>query len=341
MSFTYEMPHGYQPTSEAELYSCPDRSYSEWQYGDEASLYSIAEDSREYGSDVFSIAGTDAVVDIPTHVVKSEGQWTGKEEEEEEEIGDSSNSAFRDLFRRLHHSSIMKFGLIGLLLLIAVLVILVAILVSNSGASTSPGSSEVGIEAPANAPVALPMDTPSLSPESSLTASFPTQKPSTQANIPSPTVSPTHSMSHKLASSFVTNALNSCVNADLLEDPTTPQGRIFQKLVLELFEQTTVDANGFIYYPLKFGDAFIKEKFALGMLYEATNGDEWDNNMNWETENDPCAGWNGVQNCRPRREGSCGIIEIDLGTFTADSWLPGIGLVRRSMTDVHCYLLLL
>lgn len=317
MSFTYEIPHGDLPRSESGLYSSSERSYNDWQYGDEASLYSIAEDSREYGSDVFSVAGTDAVPDVPTLAVQSDIQRVDKDLKEEEEIDGSSHSAIGNLYHRLQYSKMMKFGLTGLLLLVVVLAIVIGIRASNSEPSTVPGSLEVGAETPEDAPVALPIGTPPPYPVSSPTTSSPTQSPSTQENDPSSTASPTHSVAYKLATSFVTDALKNCADAELFQDLTSPQGQIFQKLALELFEETTVDTDGFIYYPLNFGDAFIQEKFALKMLYEATNGNDWDNNMNWKTENDPCAGWYGVQNCRPRREGSCGVIEIDLGTSTS------------------------
>lgn len=320
MSFHHDITPGDLSRSEPELYSSSNQSYNEWQYGDEASLYSIAEDSREYGSDVFSMAGNDAVMDIPTHVVETNVQWVD-DDLDDEEIDSSGNRALGGNVHNLKHGWRMKFGLVGFLFLMAALAVLIGLLVSNSQDNPSPNGLEDEAEAPGNAPVALPEATISISPVSSPATSLPTENPSTQAFIPSPSETPTYSISYKLANSFVTSALNSCADADLFEDPATVQGKIFQKLVLELFEETTVDVEGYIYYPLSFGDAYIKEKFALEMLYVATNGDSWDNSIYWKTEDDPCAGWNGVQNCRTRREGSCGVIEIDLGTFsTTHPW---------------------
>ena len=124
MSFTYEIPHGDLPRSDSGLYSASERSYNEWQYGDEASLYSIAEDSREYGSDVFSIAGTEAVPEIPAVVVQSDVQWPEHDlKDDEEEIDGTSHSGVGNLYNRLQHSKVVKLGLTALLLLVAVLAI--------------------------------------------------------------------------------------------------------------------------------------------------------------------------------------------------------------------------
>jgi hypothetical protein len=309
MSLHYEIPHGDRPGQ-----TFP--SYHNWQYADEASLYSIAEDSRENGSDVFSV--TEPAPEIPAFVIQPEVKWVQDDAlKKEEEIDGTSHSDMKGIFQRMLRNKWIKFGLAGLLLLVAVLAITIGVRASNSDTKAVPESIEVGAEAPEAVPVAIPVALPSAFPTSSASSSYPTQQPSLQKDSPVVTASPTQLVPYELATKFVTNALSACTDVSLLQDTTFPQGRIFEKLVLDLFEETTVDAEGFVYYPLDYGDAFIKEKFGLEMLYEATNGDGWNNNINWKTENDPCAGWNGVQNCRPRREGSCGVVEIDLGMCVA------------------------
>ncbi|GAX15012.1 hypothetical protein FisN_12Lh292 [Fistulifera solaris] len=307
MSLNYEIPHGDRPPS-----------YHNWQYADEASLYSIAEDSRENGSDVFSV--TEAP-EIPAFIIQPDVKWVQEDIlPKEEEIDGPSHSDMKGGFPRLLRNKWIKLGLAGLLLLVAVLAIAIGVRASNSDTKAVPESIEVGAEAPEDVPVAIPVALPSASPTLSASSSFPTQQPSLDSSVV--TVSPTQLAPYELATRFVTNALSACADASLLQDTTFPQGRIFEKLVLELLEETTVDADGFVYYPLDYGDAFIKEKFGLEMLYEATNGDAWNNNINWKTENDPCAGWNGVQNCRPRREGSCGVVEVDLASNNLSGYIP-------------------
>ncbi|GAX23715.1 hypothetical protein FisN_12Hh292 [Fistulifera solaris] len=308
MSLNYEIPHGDRPPS-----------YHNWQYADEASLYSIAEDSRENGSDVFSV--TEAAPEIPAFVMQPDVKWVQEDIlKNEEEINGPSHSGMKDVFQRLLRNKWIKLGLAGLLLLVAVLAIAIGVRASNSDTKAVPDSIEVGAEAPEDVPVDIPVAVPSASPTSSASSSFPTQQPSLDSSVV--TASPTQLAPYDLATKFVTNALSACADSSLLQDKTFPQGRIFEKLVLELLEEITVDADGFVYYPLDYGDAFIKEKFGLEMLYEATNGDTWNNNINWKTENDPCAGWNGVQNCRPRREGSCGVVEIDLAFNNLSGYIP-------------------
>jgi hypothetical protein len=129
---------------------------------------------------------------------------------------------------------------------------------------------------------------------------------------PSPTLSPTHSGAYKLADGLVYRALQYCPGMQNFDDSATPQGQIFQKIVNEVVEQTVTDPGGFIIYPLDFGYDYLREKYALEMLYQATNGGEWIDNNLWSTESDPCTGWNGITNCTTRREGSCGITHINL-----------------------------
>ena len=96
--------------------------------------------------------------------------------------------------------------------------------------------------------------------------------------------------------------------------PSTPQGQTFIKLVEELFSRMNTASTGFINFPLDVGMDYLQEKYALEMLYRATEGEGWWSQANWMSETDPCEGWHGIGDCRERNEGSCGVLHINLST---------------------------
>jgi len=362
MSNLYQISKIETSRQESDIFSYNEKSYNSWQYGDEASLYSIAEDSREdWASEVPSMAGTENASAAPTQSqsVPVDRHWE-EEVQQEAEIDSSNSSALSEIYYRLQHSARTRF-FVGACLVITIIVA-VMIGIAASTEEETPPSENVG-EIVASGPESAIRPSPAVTRQTSaptplkvtlspstITHQAPTPAPTKvkpptptkpnkppaepQLNHPSkktaeptyqptkqiPSAEPTYSTKYKLADGFVLSALQLCPDIDNLEDVTKPQGAIYKQLVSELYERTTVGVDGFIYYPLDFGVEYLKEKFALEMLYEATNGDKWTVNTYWNTDTDPCSGWYGISTCTERIEGSCGVTHIDLSKCLLFCW---------------------
>ena len=309
---------------ESDLYSFNDKSYNSWRYGDEASLYSIAEDSREdRASEVPSMAATDkdhtviprAAADVGMEETTVEVSWAGDEPGSPQEDSEQQyNYEYQqDRPRR------RKFLISTCALVLLVLAIILGVTLSSrdDGASRSTigdgvsageeqtgGEEEEEEEDREESPPATPMpdveDSPTASPV---------------VEIPASSAAPTHSQSYVLAQSFVSMALGSCPGAVHFNDPDSTEKQTFDKLVGELVDRMSTDDGGFINFPLEIGIDYLKEKYALEMFYQSTNGESWFSNDSWMNDSDPCEGWHGITSCRERKEGSCGVEQINLGEF--------------------------
>lgn len=359
MSHLYVMNSGDAQDS-ADIYSCNDQqSYNSWKYGDEASLYSIAEDSREdRASEVPSVAGT---AEDPTGT-QVEVRWAAESQATEETEcinGGSFSNSDESHYRYGDHSSRRKYMIAGcLILLVALLGIVLGVTLSQRNEAESrtavgaegqtEGSPSVPSEtitappvtpapvrspsitpapfaSPAITPAPIPSPRVTLPPIPSPPAPIPSSpvtpapipaSPSPGSEVSAPNASPTNSESsaYTLAESFVYSALTSCPGTWNFESPTSIQGQVYEKLVAELYERMSVgDEDGFINFPLYMGVDYLKEKYALEVLYLATSGDAWTSNNQWNTASDPCSGWFGINSCRERKEGSCAITAINLG----------------------------
>lgn len=308
---------------DSELFSYNERSYNSWQYGDEASLYSIAEDSREdRASEVPSMAGTETASSANHAGVAVEMNWVEASGESE---GTSGSDSFYCYQHSAQHNSRRKYLVFACVVGIFMIAIVSAVAVSLNKKDEVPRSnvgegvhSDDDRTVPTNPSPVPPPPLPETNP-SPQTPPFipqlspPTASPSTAApSTPFPTNAPTHSGEYMLADGFVFSALRKCAPTNKLENPSTLEGKVYEKIVLELRHLLFTSEDGFVNYPLHFGVDYIKEKYALEMLYEATNGDQWTDNTGWMVESDPCSGWHGIVNCRTRREGSCGVVHINL-----------------------------
>jgi hypothetical protein len=109
---------------------------------------------------------------------------------------------------------------------------------------------------------------------------------------------PTPAPSFESEKSFTFQVLSQAVeDPDLLLDSTTPQGMAFQALLTN-----------------ELTDAFrIKQRFALMVIYHATDGDNWLWTNGWQNEAEDECRWYGVSACRMQSHGSLAVSKISLG----------------------------
>jgi hypothetical protein len=389
-SHLYDMSHvGREALSEV---NSNDDEYNSWQYGDEASLYSIAENSREdRASEVASNAGTDAVstaggnkVDVSwaeVEGIKLNRAIVGRH-------GEEMYYGYQPPSRRMYAlaACMIVFGLIAIVLGVTLAKRDENAPRSSVGQSISkdplpvpPAPSPATVPSPTIpvpspvAPIPSPTKNPVAKPSPVAPIPSPTKtpfaKPSTVAPIPSPTETPVatpslapipspqltpvatpttrrtlapsdppttttpsvlpspapspqliQSTAYILAQGFVTSALKTCPGSTSFEDKSSAQGQAFDKIAKELLANVVVGSDGFVNFPLEFGSGYIREKYALEMLYLATNGDTWLSSTDWLSDSDPCVGWYGIASCQTRNEGSCAVLQVNLGKSMC--WLP-------------------
>ena len=309
-------------------------SFKAWNYGDEASLYSIAEDSREEfmseaarsraGTDLASANNSNANNQVlandpvaANHVVDigwdraadggaGDGPMTDDEDEEEVRSGTSNEPYYG-----YHNPRRVKLAGAACLLCMAVVAIILGVTLSNREDAVPRGAVSDGVTVdefippPTSTPSAIPSAAPNPSPVA--------------VPVDDTTKPPTDVLQWIgiLSDALVKEALDMCPGRNLLDDPGTPQGKVFKSIMDEIFEGTEIEEDGSFTLPLHMGQEYIQEKYALGMLYASTGGDRWDVASSWNTFTDPCeADWFGVINCKPRTDGDCAILYLNLSTYS-------------------------
>jgi hypothetical protein len=304
-------------------------------YADEASLYSIPENSRgeaasELTSRPPSVSGSDipGVWDKEQETVIVEMPWLSFDESEkrsnvstqEGSFGDERDTADLKYAEALKSRKRKHLWSVICILFFLILAVSLGVALTRShrgkhatNVSTQELKSETLVSnnattqhptamANENAPAAIFNPTP-----------LPTQLPvTTQTPTSLSTKAPTQDFGTLLVSNYILQALSSCADRSELTNVTTIQGKIFSVLQAEVLAQVMVYPDGSIDIPYSCGMGMIAERFGLMMLYEMTNGDQWKNNSLWESTGDVCL-WHGVDACSARSSGSCAVRSLQLG----------------------------
>lgn len=302
------------------------RSYNSWRYADEASLYSIAEDSREGQSS----RGTASVshnssqlhhshLNTPGSklVQQEEGEmednpievrWVTAEEIEEEEHNqrgglvpipyrepeEKPSSDIDDELGPQHNArrSLLYF----LLLICAVLVIVLSLTLSlsNRGSEPNPRVSGGIADTPGNQPPPVPS---------------PTAAPTL-----TPTLSPTYTQS---VHDFILSAILSCDHTTAVQlQNTWPHTVVFDIIKTHVSALVTVREDGFLEFDPKLGRDYVLELFAMLMLFMDTTGEYWTMSQNWYSDKDVCEWYNqATDHCIERVPGSAAVTKIKLCKF--------------------------
>jgi Leucine rich repeat N-terminal domain len=297
-------------------------SPDQWRYGDEASLYSIAEDSREdrvsvsannNGQQPGSSSGGGGV---PNSIGVSQGGSSQPRNANAAPVAvelclsDEETSSSDEVFYHYHHHS-QQHGnrrtrccqLVGVACIVCTvlggIVATVLFIEFNRTASESRSASDIKIGESAS--------------ESSEGRVEAADEPAADAVEDAPRDSRL-----TMAETHVFNALNHCLGSkETLLDPSTANGQIYGGLVQEVFDGSSIDETGMVVFAELHGEDFFQERYALEMLYSMTNGDDWLSSGGWgagSTTSDPCS-WFGVSCGRSRVPGTCAVTGVALGTF--------------------------
>jgi hypothetical protein len=341
-----------------------EEKFDAWRYGDDASLYSIAEDSREgRQSDITSRASEapSRQSDINSRASEATGRTkargigaTGSAVEVRwmNQDGGKYNMDSEDGYEDdyypggmpEHNTRRLRMCAAASIIFILVMAVTLGVTLSqdndptrsNTGSGVTVGDTEGGqlpVEQSASVPTTAPTVSPSAS--SSITPSItPTSSPSKQ---PEPTTSPT-STSEVLAVFYLKSILSSCTQEYILLDETTLQGQVFRQLVEEEVATATVAGGGQIFFDIKRGPDFILERYALMMLFLSTNGQDWLDTARWMNADSDVCDWFGVVNCSQRKEGSCAVLNINLSKFSS-SGLGSSLLLSLCAHRLHVFIL--
>jgi large-conductance mechanosensitive channel len=281
---------------------------------DEESLYSIPEDSRE---DIAwdNPSRSDSQVHTPTRVgveLSLVDDPTKREMLVTNMTSPLSTQATTDEIRADkctecattstdsscdNNRALIRWKIISLVFIAIVVVLCVFIAVSQVNKNSDNRSRYKGSEKNADASSVEAASNPAASP-----VFAPTDDPS--------------STDLRLAQGYVYSALRTCSDDATLFEPGTASGNIFASLVNEVVGGIGKDGNGHSTFDLGHSYLYLREKYALGMLYKATNGEHWIRNQNWLSNTDPCDSWSGVS-CSTRKNGTCAVRGLALGKFTA------------------------
>jgi hypothetical protein len=325
--------------------------FDAWRYGDDASLYSIAEDSREgrqsdmnsraseapsrqsdltsRASEVPSKANSKGIVPTTPTSSAVEVRWMSQDGGK---FNMASEHSYEDDYypggMPQHNTRRLRMCAAASVFFILVMAVTLGVALSqdndpsrsSTGSGVTVGDTEGGqpSQGSQNSPIPTTAQTtsPSASPITSSIAPAspsiaPTSSPSTQLE---PTSTPT-STSEILAAFYVKGILSSCTEEYILLDERTLQGQAFRQLVEEEVATATVGAGGQIFFDLNRGPDFILERYALMMLFLSSNGQNWEDAAGWmNSDRDVCT-WYGVLNCSQRVEGSCAVLNINLSKF--------------------------
>lgn len=162
---------------------------------------------------------------------------------------------------------------------------------------------------------AVPTASPSL-------ADTPSPPDNTSGNIISSTLAPTRATIPDYASmlvrKYILQALSSCTDSTEVSTAGTIQNNVFEALYGTIFSNITANYEGDAFeIPIDYGMDMIAERFGIMMLHETTGGDYWNRKDNWFSPSDVCLPWYGVDKCNTRSKGSCAVLSLQLGTYSA------------------------
>uniref|UniRef100_A0A7S3P6E6 Uncharacterized protein n=1 Tax=Amphora coffeiformis TaxID=265554 RepID=A0A7S3P6E6_9STRA len=295
-------------------------SYNSWRYADEASLYSIAEDSREglssRGTASASRHGSHASYKVPppsTLLIQQDGEdlepievkWVTAEEMEQEQQnqrdaiipipnGDPDEEPSVDDEELGPRHNTRRSLLFVLCLAGAVVAIVLSLTLSlrNRDSESEPRVSG-GIED---------------------AAEF-------QPDRWAPTMAPTYTQS---VDDFVLNAILSCghTSAEKLEN-SWPQLEVLETIKRQVATLVTVREDGFLEFDPIVGKEYVLELFAMLMLFFDTTGELWTDHTNWYSDKDVCEWYNqAADHCIERVPGSAAVTKIKLSSNNLQGPLP-------------------
>jgi hypothetical protein len=292
-----------------------------WLYADEASLYSIEEDSREDRTpDDFSPTPSKQQEMLsrkygggvmPNDFNTKEGGNLSDLDRDSGDVGvevrfeadDDDNMSKESDDRFLFYDT----GLRRCRLVSAACVLcffIVAVVLSVTLAQLSETRSRATVSKITN-------ESPEGGDEPALQTDLPTVSPSAAA--------PSQDAKYLMSENYVYEALRQCQGTGTFFDEATTQGLVFLSLVDEVYNGTTMDATGAIAFDKLHSKDYLREKFALSILYTSTNGNSWFFKHNWLSASDPCVDWSGVICADGRVLSSCAVTGLELCTFSAAS----------------------
>lgn len=301
--------------TDAEVFSYDSET---WRYGDEASLYSIAEDSREdRASEIASRAGTDG--GTPAHLERDtsiEVQWNAPSPKQDdlELTTDASDEEDSDE-RSQPTSRRCRYIILGFFVLSLVMAIVLGVTMTRPRSNSSSVQTDRTQDTSNNEDVNVPVDEPPT--ETETDPADASQEDPVEATdtvvVDEPSPAPTV-FSSPLVEGFVTAALQMCADLSPLGNSNSVQRTVYDRLVREVDAASTHGDGGLIDIPLEYGYEMIMERYALMMLYETTGGQGWLQADEWGSTGDVCD-WYGVNGCTTRVEGSCAVLSVRLGTL--------------------------
>jgi hypothetical protein len=313
-----------------------DREYKSNDESDEeeeetnASLYSIAEDSREYAlsevspcSEVVEDPRTSAATPrrpvSPSSINNNDdvGIEIYIEKEEEDDWTKASDEQFRyyDYHRRRRRNYAIL--MLGCMLIVLAIILVSVLVIPPNNNDTQPRSSSAAV------------------------GSDPDEPEEEEETIPPTTLAPTLSRLEQ-TQQYVLAVLNTCPGEQkTFTDETTDVGYVYKYLVDDVYQNYNASSS------FEMADAYIREKFALSMLYLKTSGYQWNNHQNWMTTPDPCQ-WYGIQCSNNNNDASssfppqqCSVTGIQLGTYVRGALAPRSSIIYILMDVMVVDLLLL
>ena len=125
-----------------------------------------------------------------------------------------------------------------------------------------------------------------------------------------------------LAENQVFNALSACPGSSSarLFDPSTYEGQVFTELVRQVSAGATSDptTGSILLDEMHSSTSYLQERFALEVLFYSTMGSDgrWERHDGWMNGGDPCDDWMGVECAVPRsRTSTCAVTGLYLGTL--------------------------
>ena len=327
------------------------QSYNSWRYGEEASLYSIAEDSRENqsasrassqqpGPSVGHAAHALPPMEDPEDGENNnnnpiEVRWvTAQEMEDEEEEqrkasmipipNPDANEVASDDEESLgprHNSRRTLFYF--LLLAVALLAMILSLSLTLRNRDEQPPTTVSGGIADSDGTDrgALPVE------------------PTTTAVDPTTTSATTPSVVD--VRSLVWDAVTSCAqtNPDDLTNISTMQMEVFEELVYEIEGLVSTDASGSQSLDPKVGKDWILEKWALLMLFFESEGEYWVQLDNWYSYEDVCTWFNQAMDaenshCASRAPGRAALTKLKLGKFAGYRMKCDIYFISSNLFNV-------
>lgn len=311
-----------EPSDHSLGSSVSDRSYNEWRYGEEASLYSIAEDSREDGpSELVSdatrsrtkrttIAQPSSAAEI--HVIDEASPVTPDDKGENmfempkihsDRLPNSREEKDNDEYGRCPNLRRFRVSIAALCIVLFAVVLAISLTVPNDDASPSQVKSNLQDADAQGPPTVSPVTVPVASPT---------------------TVPPSRDWESVITSEARTRvlaAVSACTDESLLLDPSTVQGAALAQLTDEVSGDANVDDNstGIDFSP-NHSEEKLLEKFVLFVFFMLTDGESWFMQEGWGTESDVCM-WTGIL-CEDSQEGPCEISGISMISNDLGGQLP-------------------